>query len=112
MVNNKLPFTLFNPPTPPPHPAPTHPTAPHPTPPAVIPKENNFQQPGQRYRSWDTARQDRFVQRVADILNDPRCTQVGLYRRHQAGGVFLVGEAGKPSGCAMRVGQHHAPLLP
>ena len=91
----------------------------------MIPKENNFQQPGQRYRSWDPARQvrcglqmwlllcaacklpvggacspmhhaqptwthmlhllkplfalcplqDRFIQRVSDILLDPRCTQ-------------------------------------
>ena len=42
----------------------------------VIPKENNFQQPGQRYRSWDAARQDRFVGRIADLLGHARCTQV------------------------------------
>lgn len=41
----------------------------------VIPKENNFQQPGERYRSWDPARQGRFIQRVADMLGDPRCTR-------------------------------------
>ncbi|PSC73747.1 catalase isozyme 1 [Micractinium conductrix] len=42
---------------------------------AVIPKENNFQQPGARYRSFDPARQDRFIARVADILLHPRTTQ-------------------------------------
>eukprot|EP00887_Chlorella_sp_A99_P007959 scaffold12.g7959.t1 len=41
----------------------------------VIPKENNFQQPGERFRSWDPARQQRFINRVADMLLDPRCTQ-------------------------------------
>lgn len=38
---------------------------PHATPAAVIPKENNFQQPGQRYRSWDPARQVRCCSRRA-----------------------------------------------
>lgn len=41
----------------------------------VIAKENNFEQPGVRYRSWDAARQQRFVGRVADMLLDPRCTR-------------------------------------
>lgn len=44
---------------------------------AVIAKENNFAQPGARFRSWDPARQERFVNRVADMLLDPRNTQVG-----------------------------------
>eukprot|EP00877_Chromochloris_zofingiensis_P011194 jgi/Chrzof1/6328/Cz18g04130.t1 len=42
---------------------------------AVIAKENNFAQPGARFRSWDPARQERFVNRVADMLLDPRNTQ-------------------------------------
>lgn len=42
---------------------------------AVIAKENNFQQPGVRFRSWDPARQQRFIDRLTgDILLDPRCT--------------------------------------
>jgi catalase len=54
---------------------------------AVIAKENNFAQPGQRFRSWDNARQERFLGRMADILLDKRCTQVsGGY-----GVVFVVG---------------------
>ncbi|KAJ8421692.1 hypothetical protein Cgig2_020683 [Carnegiea gigantea] len=40
----------------------------------VIPKENNFKQPGDRYRSWDPARQERFVKRWVDVLSDPRVT--------------------------------------
>lgn len=43
---------------------------------AVIPKENNFAQPGARYRSWDAARRDRFVATlVANVLGHPRCTR-------------------------------------
>lgn len=41
----------------------------------IIAKENNFAQPGARYRTWDPARQERFVQRMADMLLDPRCTK-------------------------------------
>jgi catalase len=42
----------------------------------VIPKENNFQQPGERYRSWDAARQQRFVERISnELLLHPRTTQ-------------------------------------
>lgn len=33
-------------------------------------------QPGDRYRSWDPARRGRFEGRIADMLLDPRCTQV------------------------------------
>mmetsp|Transcript_3164 Transcript_3164/g.6927 ORF Transcript_3164/g.6927 Transcript_3164/m.6927 type:complete len:493 (+) Transcript_3164:169-1647(+) len=40
----------------------------------VIPKENNFKQAGERWRSFDPARQERFVDRVASFLLDPRCT--------------------------------------
>ena len=43
---------------------------------AIIVKENNFQQPGVRFRSWDAARQERFVGRLTDMLSDPRVTQV------------------------------------
>jgi catalase len=42
---------------------------------AIIPKENNFQQPGERFRSWDPARQERFIVRLSGMLSDPRCTQ-------------------------------------
>jgi len=42
---------------------------------AVIVKENNFAQPGARFRSFDRERQERFIGRVADILLDKRCTQ-------------------------------------
>jgi len=42
---------------------------------AVIPKENNFKQPGERYRSFDSARQERFTARVLDMLMDPGCTK-------------------------------------
>jgi catalase len=42
---------------------------------AVIAKENNFQQPGERFRSWDPARQERFIGRIVDMLGDKRCTQ-------------------------------------
>lgn len=41
----------------------------------IIAKENNFKQPGERYRSFDPARQARFVARVAEMLEDPRCTK-------------------------------------
>ncbi|KAL8491497.1 hypothetical protein ACS0TY_023203 [Phlomoides rotata] len=39
-----------------------------------IEKENNFQQSGERYRSWDPKRQERFIQRWVDALSDPRLT--------------------------------------
>jgi catalase len=42
---------------------------------AVIAKENNFSQPGARFRSFDSARQERFVSRLADLLGDARCTR-------------------------------------
>jgi catalase len=43
---------------------------------AVIAKENNFAQPGARFRSWDSARQERFITRIAEgLLLDPRTTQ-------------------------------------
>ncbi|KAJ0759739.1 putative catalase [Helianthus annuus] len=40
----------------------------------VIPKYNDFKQPGDRYRSWDLARQERFIVRMCKILSDPRVT--------------------------------------
>ena len=40
-------------------------------------QENNFQQPGERFRSFDPARQERFVTRIAGMLSAPRVTQVG-----------------------------------
>lgn len=40
----------------------------------MIHKENNFQQPGVRFRSFDPARQDRFIKRIAEMLSDPRVT--------------------------------------
>ena len=42
----------------------------------MIEKENNFQQPGDRFRGWDAARQDRFVTRLVEFLAESRCTQV------------------------------------
>eukprot|EP00891_Asterochloris_glomerata_P000316 jgi/Astpho2/316/Aster-02200 len=41
----------------------------------IIRKENNFQQPGERFRSFDPARQERFVTRIAGMLSAPRVTQ-------------------------------------
>jgi catalase len=42
----------------------------------VIAKENNFSQPGARFRSWDRQRQDRFIHRLtSDLLLNPRTTQ-------------------------------------
>ncbi|GBG70016.1 hypothetical protein CBR_g4843 [Chara braunii] len=49
---------------------------------AVISKENNFQQPGERYRSWAPERQERFVNRMASALSDPRVT-------HEIRGVWI-----------------------
>ncbi|XP_009149539.1 catalase-3 isoform X1 [Brassica rapa] len=40
----------------------------------IIKKENNFKQPGDRYRSWAPDRQDRFVKRWVEILSEPRLT--------------------------------------
>jgi catalase len=36
----------------------------------TIPIENDFSQPGERFRSFDTERQQRFVERVATALNE------------------------------------------
>jgi catalase len=41
----------------------------------TIAKENNFKQPGERFRSWDSARQSRFITRVCDMLGDARLTK-------------------------------------
>eukprot|EP00252_Welwitschia_mirabilis_P020652 TRINITY_DN50_c0_g1_i1.p1 TRINITY_DN50_c0_g1~~TRINITY_DN50_c0_g1_i1.p1 ORF type:complete len:220 (+),score=-3.68 TRINITY_DN50_c0_g1_i1:1275-1934(+) len=38
----------------------------------VIPKENNFKQAGELFRSWDVDRQDRFIKRFADAVSDPK----------------------------------------
>ncbi|GMP81877.1 hypothetical protein CsSME_00036433 [Camellia sinensis var. sinensis] len=40
----------------------------------IIEKENNFKQPGERYRSWSPDRQERFICRWVDALSDPRVT--------------------------------------
>lgn len=42
---------------------------------AIIFKENNFAQPGARFRSFDAARQERFLGRLSEMLLDERCTQ-------------------------------------
>ncbi|KAG8057886.1 hypothetical protein GUJ93_ZPchr0002g26660 [Zizania palustris] len=39
---------------------------------ATIHKQNDFKQPGERYRSWAADRQDRFVRRFADALAHPK----------------------------------------
>lgn len=36
----------------------------------TIPVENNFEQAGERFRSFDSERQERFVSRVAETLNE------------------------------------------
>jgi catalase len=41
----------------------------------MIDKENNFQQPGERYRSWDPARRERFIKRLSEVVGDPRATK-------------------------------------
>jgi len=41
-----------------------------------IAKENNFAQAGARFRSFDPARQERFMNRIAGMLTAPRVTQV------------------------------------
>lgn len=38
----------------------------------MIEKENNFQQAGDNYRSFDPARRERFIKRLSDALNAPR----------------------------------------
>lgn len=38
----------------------------------MIAKESNFKQPGERFRSFDAARQERFINRFTDLLSDPR----------------------------------------
>lgn len=38
----------------------------------VIPKQNDFKQPGERYRSWAPDRQERFVRRWAESLGHPK----------------------------------------
>jgi len=42
---------------------------------ARIRKPNDFKQPGERYRSWDADRQERFVRRFADSLGHPKVSQ-------------------------------------
>lgn len=42
---------------------------------AVIGKENNFKQAGDRFRSFDPARQDRFIMRISEMLTAPRVSQ-------------------------------------
>lgn len=39
-------------------------------------QENNFKQPGERYRSFDPARRERFVTRLSEVVGDARCTKV------------------------------------
>lgn len=41
----------------------------------VIEKEDNFTQPGDRYRSWDSSRQERFRTRFIQMLLHPRVTK-------------------------------------
>eukprot|EP00741_Cyanophora_paradoxa_P010414 tig00000037_g10070.t1 len=49
---------------------------------SVIPKENNFKQAGERFRSFDPARQERFIRRLVDALRCPRIT-------HEVRGIWL-----------------------
>jgi catalase len=41
----------------------------------TIRNENNFQQPGERWRSFDADRQQRFVDRVVESLNEAGVTK-------------------------------------
>ncbi|KAL5984210.1 Carnitine O-acetyltransferase mitochondrial [Asimina triloba] len=41
---------------------------------AVIPKENNFKQAGDRFRTFAPDRQERFISRIVEGLSDPRIT--------------------------------------
>jgi catalase len=41
----------------------------------MIDKENNFKQAGDRYRSFDPARRERFITRLAGVVGDPRTTK-------------------------------------
>lgn len=41
----------------------------------MIEKENNFQQAGELYRTFDEARQERFIKRVVERLTSPRVTK-------------------------------------
>ena len=45
----------------------------------VIAKENNFKQAGERWRSFDAQRRDRFIERLVGWLLDPRCEGVWVY---------------------------------
>jgi catalase len=72
-------FLTFTPPGPaasvsPPVPVPARPLAGR-REKATIRKPNDFQQPGERYRSWDADRQERFVRRFADQLGHPKVSQ-------------------------------------
>nr|QFQ66295.1 catalase [Phanerochaete pseudomagnoliae]QFQ66361.1 catalase [Xylaria sp.] len=40
----------------------------------IIEKQNDFKQPGERYRSWAPDRQERFLCRLVNALSDPRIT--------------------------------------
>jgi len=40
----------------------------------MIPKTDDFEQAGKRYRTWDSNRRDRFAQRVGATLSDKRVT--------------------------------------
>ncbi|GLT94514.1 hypothetical protein SLE2022_122520 [Rubroshorea leprosula] len=40
----------------------------------IIENENDFKQPGERYRSWAPDRQERFIRRWVDALSDPHVT--------------------------------------
>lgn len=41
----------------------------------ALSKQNNFQQPGERWRSFDKDRRERFVIRVAETLNAPKVSK-------------------------------------
>ncbi|KAJ6353425.1 hypothetical protein OIU76_002446 [Salix suchowensis] len=40
----------------------------------IIEKENNFKQPGERYRSFAPDRKERFIRRLVEALSDSRVT--------------------------------------
>eukprot|EP00187_Rhodella_violacea_P005310 CAMPEP_0174895374 /NCGR_PEP_ID=MMETSP0167-20121228/9802_1 /TAXON_ID=38298 /ORGANISM="Rhodella maculata, Strain CCMP736" /LENGTH=492 /DNA_ID=CAMNT_0016134691 /DNA_START=46 /DNA_END=1524 /DNA_ORIENTATION=+ len=58
----------------PPYPVPTRADPAAPRMKQTIEKENNFAQAGERFRAFDAARQERFVERVAGALESERVT--------------------------------------
>lgn len=70
----------------------------------MIKKEDNFTQPGDRYRSWDPARQERFRSRFLHMLLHPRVTRD--IRRYD----YLTGSINEVSGFGLAIGPSVMPI--